>query len=148
MRSLQRPGVLAWLIVSVVALGLLLVALTHDQQIITTRSSAVGDAVSFLARFGVILVLLYGSLRALKAWTLRQRGVVSSSAQIEILETSYLSSSRALYLVAVGPKVLLLGGTDQQISLLVELEAGGWRREDGRGKGENGKEKMGDGSLS
>ncbi|MFQ5343373.1 MAG: flagellar biosynthetic protein FliO [Anaerolineae bacterium] len=131
----------------------------HDQAILTSSGPTVGEAVSFLAKFGLILILLYVSLRALRSFMLRQRGTTSSSAQIEILETRYLSSNRALYLVGAGPKVLLLGGTDQQVTLLaeladVDLEDGGWKEEKGW-KGEEGewrvedrKREVGDGSLS
>ena len=135
-------------------------ASAHDQAILASSGPSAGEAVSFLAKFGLILILLYGSLRVLRSFMLRQRGMTSSSAQIEILETRYLSSNRALYLVGAGPKVLLLGGTDQQVTLLAELadidledggwkgEGGGWKGEDGEWRVENRKREMGDGSLS
>jgi flagellar biogenesis protein FliO len=95
----------------------------YDQTVVGASGPALGDVVSYLARFGFILILLYGSLRALKTFTLRQQGA-AASARIEVLETRYLSSNRALYLVSIGSRKWLLGGTDQQITLLAELENG------------------------
>lgn len=119
-------------------------AVAHDQTIVTPGGPDVGDTVGFLAKFGLVLVLLYGSLRALRSFTLRQQGITSSSAEVVILERTHLSPNRALYLVSAGPKVLLLGGTDQQITFLAELtdidlEDGGWEGEDGKGKMEDGR---------
>lgn len=104
-------------------------ALAHDQAIVMPGGPGVGDTVGFLAKFGLVLVLLYGSLRALRSFMIRQRGMTSRWARSEttpiaevvILETAHLSPHRALYLVGAGPKVLLLGGTDQQITFLAEL---------------------------
>lgn len=79
------------------------------------------DTVGFLVKFGLVLLLLYGSLRVLRGVTLRWRGFAPSAAQIAVLETRYLSPRRALYLVRAGSRVLLLGGTDQQISFLADV---------------------------
>ncbi len=79
------------------------------------------DTVGFLVKFGLVLLLLYGSLRVLRGFTLRWRGLSPSATQITVLETRYLSPRRTLYLVRAGAKVLLLGGTDQQISLLADV---------------------------
>jgi len=95
--------------------------LAHDSAIVASVAPSVGDIVGFMAKFGLVLVLLYGSLRALRGFALRQRGMTSSSPEVVILETTHLSPRRALYLVSAGPKVLLLGGTDQQITFLAEL---------------------------
>ncbi|MBS1254005.1 MAG: hypothetical protein MAG451_03061 [Anaerolineales bacterium] len=108
-----------------------------DRAIAAPRVPAIGDAVGFLAKFGLVLVLLYGSLRVLRRFMLNQQGI-ASSAHIEVLETKYLSSNRALYLVGAGPKVLLLGGTDQQITVLAEMTDGEWNGENGAGEMEDG----------
>lgn len=96
-------------------------AAAHDQSIATSLGPDLTETVGFLAKFGLVLVLLYASLRALRNFTLGQQGQGSSSAQVRILETTHLSPNRALYLVNAGSKVLLLGGTDQQITFLAEL---------------------------
>lgn len=89
----------------------------------------VEDTVGFLVKFGFVLLLLYGSLRVLRGFTLRWRGLTPSTAQIAVLETRYLSPRRALYLVRAGSRVLLLGGTDQQINFLADVTDSSFQEE-------------------
>ncbi len=97
----------------------------QDTTPVPLNGVSLGDTVGFLAKFGFVLLLLYGSLRLLRNVTLRWQGLTPSTAQIAVLETRYLAPRRALYLVRAGSKVLLLGATDQQISLLADLTSNG-----------------------
>jgi len=83
---------------------------------------SVADWAGFLLKFGLVLLVLYGTLRGLRMLMTRQRWLPASSNQVSIVETTHLAPRRALYLVRVGGQTLLLGGTDHAITLLAELD--------------------------
>jgi flagellar biogenesis protein FliO len=52
-----------------------------------------------------------------------QPGIVSrKTRQVQLLETIRLSPKQALHLVSIGDQQLLVGATDQAISLLTQVE--------------------------
>lgn len=83
---------------------------------------SVADLAGFLLKFGLVLLVLYGTLRGLRVLMARQRWLPASSDQVAVVETTHLAPRRALYLVRVGGQTLLLGGTDHEITLLAELD--------------------------
>ena len=94
----------------------------HDQAILGTDRPTSGSILDLLAKFGFILILLYASLHGLKMLSARQQGFVEgASDRLSIVETHHLSSNRTLYLVSSGSKLLLVGGTDQQLTMLADL---------------------------
>ncbi len=70
-----------------------------------------------------VLGLMFVSLRVLKHWTERQRLGTATSTSISVMETTYLAPNRALHVVRVGTRLLLLGATASSIALLTELDA-------------------------
>ncbi len=70
-----------------------------------------------------VLGLLFVSLRGLKLWTERQRLGAPATNAISVMETTYLAPNRALHVVRVGGRLLLLGATTSSIALLTELDA-------------------------
>lgn len=69
----------------------------------------------------LVIGLVYLALLGVRWLQRSQRRLVSNGATIRVLETSGLAPGRALHLVVVGEKTLLIGATDHQISLLAEL---------------------------
>ncbi|MDB4929326.1 MAG: hypothetical protein JWM10_1810 [Myxococcaceae bacterium] len=71
-------------------------------------------------------LIALGAVCALAWWLLRwaaRRGVGRSPAGvIEVVDRVALDPRRSLLVVRVGPKVLLLGGSDGSLSLLSELD--------------------------
>jgi len=87
--------------------------------------SATADPVFDLDVIGkivVVIALLYLALHGLKAWTGKQRPHAATGATIHLVETIYLAPNRALHLVQVGGSMLLIGMTEQNISLLARLD--------------------------
>lgn len=80
-----------------------------------------GDAAGFLLKFGIVLLVLYGSLRGLRTFMARQHWLPASNTRVTVVETTHLSPKRALYVVRAGSQMLLLGGTDHEITVLAEL---------------------------
>jgi flagellar biosynthetic protein FliO len=74
-----------------------------------------------VAKTALVLALLYGVLWLVKRYYGRQASA-PKGAGIVLMQTAQLGPGRALHLVGVGSKTLLLGATSQQVSLLAELD--------------------------
>jgi flagellar biosynthetic protein FliO len=77
--------------------------------------------ISVLFKLGLVIVLIYASMIFLRRW----RASIPSrpNRQISVLETARLSPRQAIHLVQVKDQVLLIGATDQGLSLLTEFDA-------------------------
>ena len=87
--------------------------------------SLITDASLFLSvllKLSAVIALIYGSLFLLKRW---QGGalVTARRKQLTIVETTRLSPRQALHLVKAGDRTLLIGATDQSLTLLTELDS-------------------------
>ncbi|MEI7845161.1 MAG: flagellar biosynthetic protein FliO [Chloroflexota bacterium] len=76
----------------------------------------------FIKLIGVLL-LIFLCAALYQRW-MKQGPRAGSVQQLKILETVRLGPKQALYLVAVGDQQLLIGATDQNISLLTQVESG------------------------
>ena len=77
-------------------------------------------AVSVLLKLGAVIVLIYGSLFWVRRW---QGGAWAiHPKQLNIIETTRLSPRQALHIIRAGERTLLIGATDQSLTLLTELE--------------------------
>ena len=75
--------------------------------------------VSVCAKLALVIALIYGCLWVVRRW---QGGWFSPrQKQITLLESTRLSPRQALHLVRVGQQVLLVGATDQSLTLLTEV---------------------------
>lgn len=82
-----------------------------------------GLFLSVLLKLGAVIALIYGSLFLLKRW---QGGALTARPrQLTIVETTRLSPRQALHLVQAGDRTLLIGATDQSLTLLTELDSFG-----------------------
>ena len=70
----------------------------------------------------LIVVLLYGALLYIKKKGFRLRPAVSSKHGIEVLSTQPIMPKKYLSLIKVKDKVLVVGMTDNSISLLKEID--------------------------
>ncbi len=74
------------------------------------------------AKTALVLALLYGVL-----WTIRRyygkTGLQQRSASILVVQSAQLGPGRSVHLIGVGGKMLLVGATSQQVSLLAEVGA-------------------------
>lgn len=69
----------------------------------------------------LVIGLIYAALRGLRWLQGGRRRPSTGGATIRVLETVGLTPGHSLHLVVVGEKTLLLGATEQQLSLLAEL---------------------------
>lgn len=67
-----------------------------------------------------VLVILYCVLWAIRCFSGGQL-VTRKDPSISVVETAHLGPGRAVHLVNVGNRTILLGATSHQVSLLVEL---------------------------
>lgn len=69
----------------------------------------------------IVLLLIVGSSIILRRW--QQTGPSGKAIrQMRLLETVRLSPKQALHLVAIGDQKLLIGATDQNVSLISSIE--------------------------
>lgn len=80
-----------------------------------------GAGMELVLKLGAVLALVYVSMAALKRYTsgsVSQRGTL-----LEVLDSTTLGPNRSVYVVRAGPKRLVLGVTQNQITALAELDA-------------------------
>lgn len=73
------------------------------------------------AKLAVVLLLILACSVVLRRWSQpgSKRG---KNRQMQVMETVRLSSKQALHIVSVGDRHLLVGATDQNVSLLTAVE--------------------------
>ena len=77
--------------------------------------------VGVFAKLIVVLLLIVASSIIFRRWL--QPGMTGKKArQVQLLETVRLSPKQAIHLVSIGGQQLLVGATDQNISLLTQVE--------------------------
>lgn len=76
-----------------------------------------------LLKLGLVIVLIYLSAWALRRFLLRGRLWTGTQGVLTVLEMLPLGPQRTLYLVAVGPKLLVIGATGQHLTTLAEFDA-------------------------
>ncbi len=86
-------------------------------------SSPIWAILKMLSALVLVIAALYGGLYLLKKMMTNRRFAASQDAALEVLESAYVGPKKMLSLVRVGKKAVLVGVTDQQISLLTELDA-------------------------
>jgi flagellar biosynthetic protein FliO len=76
-------------------------------------------AVSVTLKLALVLVLIYGCMYVLRRWP--TGWLTANKKRVALLETTRLSPRQALHLVQVGDRTLLVGATDQAVTLLTEI---------------------------
>lgn len=78
----------------------------------------------------VVLLLIVGAAAIFRRWVQPGAGI-KSTRQMRLVETIRLSPRQALHLVTVGDQTLLIGATDQNVSLISPIEEDANRMEFG-----------------
>lgn len=91
----------------------------------TTSADPLGSTPLYFAsafvKLLVVLLLIVGSSMIFRRW--QQVGTGGKpSRQMRVLETVRLSPKQALHLVVIGDQKLLIGATDQSVSLISSIE--------------------------
>lgn len=85
---------------------------------------SVGAAVvKMISALALVIVALYGGLYLLRRLMGRRQGGSLGIDTLEVLQTTYVGQHKAISLVKVGKRSVLVGVTDNQISTLTELDA-------------------------
>ncbi len=79
-------------------------------------------ALGVIGSLALVVVAIYGTLWGIRAFLLRKGPAAARANWIQVWETVHLSPNRALHLVEVNGRLLFLGATDHQVSLLAELD--------------------------
>ena len=87
----------------------------------TDTGAPIWAIVKMLCALAVVIVVLYGGLYLLKRMMTNRRFAASQDAALEVMESAYVGPKKMVSLVRVGKKAVLIGVTDQQISMLTEL---------------------------
>ena len=87
------------------------------------EGTAMPSIVKMISALMVVLVCIYVALYLLKRLAGRRAGANGGNGALEVLETSYVAPKKTVSLVRVADKAVLIGVTDNGISMLTELDA-------------------------
>lgn len=96
---------------------------TIEYQPMTGKSEAAASLIKMLVALAVVIVCIYVGVFLLKKMMVKRRSGRSGSNLLEVIETAYLDPKKSLSLVRVADKSVLIGVTENQISVLTELDA-------------------------
>jgi flagellar protein FliO/FliZ len=83
----------------------------------------VGAMVKMICALALVIALVYGALYMLRRLMGRRLKGSGGAGSLEVLETTYVGQHKAISLVRVGNRSVLVGVTDNQITTLTELDA-------------------------
>ncbi len=67
----------------------------------------------------IVLMLIFGAAIVMKRWMINAPGV--KMHEMQVVETLGLTPKRALHIIRIGEATLLIGATDQQITLIKDM---------------------------
>jgi len=94
-----------------------------EYQPMAGKGDAAISMVKMLVALGVVVVAIYIGIFLLKKLMNRRHTAGSASNLLQVLETAYLDPKKSLSLVRVADKSVLIGVTDNQISVLTEFDS-------------------------
>lgn len=80
-----------------------------------------GDIVSLAWRLALVVVIIAVSIAGLRWWGRKAAGPRSTTGFLRVVDTLAISNGRTIHLVALGDRVIAVGATAQQLTLLNEL---------------------------
>jgi flagellar biogenesis protein FliO len=80
-----------------------------------------GELVSLAWRLGLVIVIIAVSIVGLRWWGKKAAGPRSTTGFLRVIDTLAISNGRTIHLVALGDRVIAVGATPQQLTLLNEL---------------------------
>ena len=95
---------------------------TPAYEPMTGKSEAAASLIKMLVALAVVVVCIYVGIFLLKKLMAKRHTGRSGSSLLEVIETAYIDPKKSLSLVRVADKSVLIGVTDNQISVLTELD--------------------------
>jgi flagellar biogenesis protein FliO len=80
-----------------------------------------GQAVSLAWRLGLVAIIIGVSIVGLRWWGKKTSGPRSTTGFLKVVDTLAVGNGRTIHLVALGDRVIAVGATTQQLTLLNEL---------------------------
>ena len=80
-----------------------------------------GQLFSLAWRLALVVIIIGASIAGLRWWGKRTSGPRSTTGFLRVLDTLAISNGRTIHLVALGDRVIAVGATAQQLTLLNEL---------------------------
>lgn len=80
-----------------------------------------GELVSLAWRLGLVIAIIAVSIVGLRWWGRKAAGPRSTTGFLRVIDTLAISNGRTIHLVALGDRVIAVGATAQQLTLLNEL---------------------------
>ena len=80
-----------------------------------------GQLVSLAWRLALVIVIIAVSIAGLRWWGRKQSGPKSTTGFLRVVDTLAVGNGRTIHLVALGDRVIAVGATAQQLTLLNEL---------------------------
>jgi flagellar protein FliO/FliZ len=97
-------------------------ATTPAYQPMIDATTATSSIIKMITALGVVIVCIYIGIWLLKKLTNRRYTNGRKAFMLEVLETAYIDPKKSLSLVRVADRSVLIGVTDNQISVLTELD--------------------------
>lgn len=91
-------------------------------QPMISASTATSSIIKMITALAVVVVCIYVGIWLLKKLTSRRYSSGRKAFMLEVLETAYIDPKKSLSLVRVADRSVLIGVTDNQISVLTELD--------------------------
>jgi flagellar biosynthetic protein FliO len=119
----RMPALWTGVALALAAAGWLLPAAAPGASAASSPVSAtlenVSLVISIVLKLGFVLLLVYGCLWLLRRW----QGTVGRSQErrLALLESLRLSPKQALHVIRAGDQVLLIGATDQSLTVLAQV---------------------------
>lgn len=86
-------------------------------------SAPVGAVIKMVSALVVVVICIYGGIYLLKRMMYGNNRQRSRAALLEVIETTHVGPKKTLSLVRVADRSVLVGVTENQISVLTELDA-------------------------
>ena len=80
-----------------------------------------GQLVSLAWRLALVIIIIAVSIAGLRWWGRKQQGPRSTTGFLRVVDTLAVGNGRTIHLVALGDRVIAVGATTQQLTLLNEL---------------------------
>lgn len=80
-----------------------------------------GEIVSLAWRLALVAIIIGVSIVGLRWWGKKAAGPRSATGFLRVVDTLAISSGRTIHLVALGDRVIAIGATTQQVTMLNEL---------------------------
>lgn len=80
-----------------------------------------GELISLAWRLLLVVIIIAVSIAGLRWWGRKASGPKSSTGFLRVVDTLAISNGRTIHLVALGDRVIAIGATAQQLTLLNEL---------------------------